>query len=652
MIKKILWSIVILSLLASFPLIQDRYDAETSTKRVEIVVDYDKVSRLIERSIDGLTEQDALAFLKQVGVTSFAIHEQSIRDYVDLGLVQLYTTNHLNIFEDGETLPPNHSIMLFSRHLSSEEIENYQSMIMQAMPDTASTIVWGEHSAVLFNKPVTSIQNQTIGFDFFKARELRDMGFHLVPRISTSRDWQEQWLAHQFEQLHALDVRTVIFSGTTVLGHPDQQEMQQAVDWFNQYEMNVGAIEFHDQTGMDKFAQQIEKRIIRLFSVSEQGMGDPVNETIETLALAIQERNARLVYLNVPFPSLSQPNTEAEPVLKKVNSLVYGLNQSIKANGYELGLASPFTHPVVKEKGWHNLVIILGALALLSLLAAQFHKHLIYFPIPLGLLAYALARAIDQTVLIHQAFALAAAIAAPALATICIYQWIMKQKQTPKAKVSWSVLLFIISSIISLYGAVVTVSLLNSIDFVKYLDQFRGVKILYFMPMILVGLYLLIGQDTKNIWNRTLTVYNTHIQVKHLIWGGLVLVIAWYYLSRSGNDATVLPYELEFRQLLNDLYGGVRPRTKEVFIGHPLFILATYLILKYKKGGLLLIGGAIGQMSIVSTFTHLHTPLAISLERTISGLVSGAVIGLLLILLWNAGEKVWRKRGRQITHAE
>lgn len=650
MIKKFLWGIVILSLLASFPLIQDRYNSETSTKQVEVVVDYDKTLKLLDRSTDGVTEEEALDFLKRVGVTSLAIHEQSLRDYVDQGLVQLYTTNHLNLFEDGETLPPNHSIILFSKHLTQEQIQTYQSMILQSMPEISTPLEWRGNPAVLVEKAMASIQNQTVGFDFVKAHALRELGFHLVPRVSTSRDWQEQWLQTQFGKLNELDVRTIIFSGTTVLGHPHPDELDQAAAWFNQYDMNIGEIEFHEQQGYKKFSQLIDKRIIRLLSVSEQDMGDSTNKIVDMLSLGVTERNIRLVYLNVPSPTLSQPNTEARPELEKINTIVHDLYQNIRTKGYELGAASTFVNQALKEKGWHNLAIILGALAALSLLAEKYNRKLIYFPIPLGLLVYGLARFLDKTLLVHQAFSLAAAIAVPTLATILIYQW-ARQKQELKGKVAWSVILFLISSLISLYGAVVVVSLLNSLDFVKYLDQFRGVKILYFTPMLLVALYLFMGLKTDNLWSRTVSIYNKQIQVKHLIWGGLALVAAGYYLSRSGNAAVTLPFEAEFRQLLNDIY-GVRPRTKEVFIGHPLFVLAVYFVLKYKKGAFLFIGGVIGQMSIVSTFTHLHTPLLISLERTISGLISGALVGLLLILLWSIIERVWSKRGRKEIHAE
>jgi hypothetical protein len=105
---------------------------------------------------------------------------------------------------------------------------------------------------------------------------------------------------------------------------------------------------------------------------------------------------------------------------------------------------------------------------------------------------------------------------------------------------------------------------------------------------------------------------------------------------RSGNDAGpgVPGFELAFRSVLNRVF-GVRPRTKEILIGHPLLILALARAAGGKNvGRWLLLGlGTIGQVSLVNTFTHLHTPLAVSVARTLHGLWLGTAIGVALYLI-------------------
>ncbi|MFB0527855.1 MAG: DUF5693 family protein, partial [bacterium] len=95
----------------------------------------------------------------------------------------------------------------------------------------------------------------------------------------------------------------------------------------------------------------------------------------------------------------------------------------------------------------------------------------------------------------------------------------------------------------------------------------------------------------------------------------------------------------------------VRPRIKEFLIGHPLMILGIYLYLKggsrnlkvaqfakeenlrlrAKSWQLFVILGIIGQVSIINSFCHAHTPLVISLARTINGIWLGIIIGVLLV---------------------
>ena len=109
---------------------------------------------------------------------------------------------------------------------------------------------------------------------------------------------------------------------------------------------------------------------------------------------------------------------------------------------------------------------------------------------------------------------------------------------------------------------------------------------------------------------------------------------------RTGNEsAAVSAWELALRARLDDLL-AVRPRTKEFLIGHPLMLLLLFLGYRDKYLPILAIG-IIGQVSLVNTFAHIHTPLVISLVRTFNGLWLGIILGLLLIGLVKIGKRVW-----------
>ena len=130
---------------------------------------------------------------------------------------------------------------------------------------------------------------------------------------------------------------------------------------------------------------------------------------------------------------------------------------------------------------------------------------------------------------------------------------------------------------------------------------------------------------------------------------GILAVAGLVYISRTGNEsAFVSGFELQLRTALDQLL-GVRPRTKEFLIGHPLMLVALYYGFRYRYGVGILALGMIGQVSLVNTFAHIHTPIIISLIRTGYGLLFGLIVGVGLIwairlmLAYTAGQD-WEVR--------
>ena len=105
-------------------------------------------------------------------------------------------------------------------------------------------------------------------------------------------------------------------------------------------------------------------------------------------------------------------------------------------------------------------------------------------------------------------------------------------------------------------------------------------------------------------------------------------------MLRSGNDAGVgvSGLELRFRALLDRvLY--VRPRTKEIFIGHPALWAAIWLMLRRETAwaSVFFVAAALGLVSVLNTFCHIHTPLALSFARVFNGAWVGAIGGVALV---------------------
>jgi len=127
--------------------------------------------------------------------------------------------------------------------------------------------------------------------------------------------------------------------------------------------------------------------------------------------------------------------------------------------------------------------------------------------------------------------------------------------------------------------------------------------------------------------------WNAEVRVWHVALAlGAVAALAVVVLRR-GNDPVigVSEIELTLRQTLGELFA--RPRFKEL-LGHPLALLGLGLTAwpSWSRWALLT-GGVVAQASILNSFSHYHTPLTISLERTLVALVGGLVIGLVALPL-------------------
>ncbi len=93
--------------------------------------------------------------------------------------------------------------------------------------------------------------------------------------------------------------------------------------------------------------------------------------------------------------------------------------------------------------------------------------------------------------------------------------------------------------------------------------------------------------------------------------------------------------EIKIRAMLEQIFYA-RPRSKEIFIGHPAFILAIGAFLKkFPKMicFILILAATIGQSSMVETFAHMRTPIFMSFMRGVDGVIPGAMIGAILILI-------------------
>lgn len=177
---------------------------------------------------------------------------------------------------------------------------------------------------------------------------------------------------------------------------------------------------------------------------------------------------------------------------------------------------------------------------------------------------------------------------------------------------------FLLYSFLSLAGGILISVLLSGNEFFLRIDQFRGTKIVLVLPIVIAAIYLY-----RNDWREVIT---KKVNFGHfLIFLIIGLIFALFLVRSSDNPSFLLPGEDRLRSSLENIF-WVRPRTKEFLFGHPLLILGLFLLNRP-----LIILGLIGQVSIINTFLHLHTPFLVSFYRVCLGIFLGTIFGLILI---------------------
>ena len=216
-----------------------------------------------------------------------------------------------------------------------------------------------------------------------------------------------------------------------------------------------------------------------------------------------------------------------------------------------------------------------------------------------------------------------------------------------------------IASLFSMAGGIIIHGNLAGAEGILKLSEFRGVTLSMALPVLIFAAWAWQAETLADAWDATTNRLSGYLERVTTLWQAPIrygdvafILIAMgaigVVLLRSGNDSllSVLSLESLFRDNLEQLF-SVRPRTKEL-LGHPLLMLFLLSIAWRTRISVMLgIGALLGQISILNTFCHLHTPLELTITRVLLGLGLGAATGLvwciLAIAIGNAW--MWGKRG-------
>jgi hypothetical protein len=645
-------AVLAVALLASLAVAFFRVRTESHARRVEIAMDWTDFDALA-RAYD-YNPAAFLIALRRAGLTSLALTEELGANVGDDG--KAFASTGAALVNQARLAPirdpllarlvREHRIREGAVYLLVSDASTYHryraALALHFMPKSIRILRPTQPWLIEVRTQVDYFNTTALGIPTRQIELARRLALLVVPRFQNDERFAAPQIDSLFDDVLGYDpkVSTVIFFGLNnqVLGYPDH--LQETADAFKRHSFNFGSIETYDpsqvQKGNDTLARFIPGRTVRVQAIAKTELDKlKLDDVVARYVLGVRERNIRVVYLRPWAHRDGDLSIEATNV-----EMVKAIADELKADGFRLGRATP----IPLYRGNNRILIGLAALAAPSIFVLLLDAFG-WYRRRIAVAAYALTIALYLAGLLahHDAFARSAIALAGALLfavaalLVLIPAWNERPAQRQGAQFVRSLGWTLAATGVALLGALVVVGVLSSPLTMEEIERFRGVRlILALPPLVALCLYLFDRRFGSGV-QRARDVFLSPVMVYQLVAGVAIVALGALMLVRSGNDSEVSPsaFELTLRHVLTHVL-SVRPRFKEFLIGFPCMMLLPALLPPHRRavGWLLALGIGVGVGDVIDTFSHLHTPLEISVLRIVNGLIVGAVIGIVLIWLY------------------
>jgi len=630
-----------------------RAPVEVRDDTVGLFVDYDELWRIANAS-HSLELYDMMRMAYDAGATGIVIRERILADWEIAGDIisigggqfrlQLETMTDASAHALIDQINPDGTYIFTRDQLVFDQIFNQ----LEAKERYPTYFEFLDYMVIGTRMHSVERGNLGVGFPIAQLEHAAEIGFHIIPRIRTWDPVTEESLSAEMTWISKIPNLVAIgFNDSTMPGGGDDPYIQDKLaEAVGALELPLVSFEFFTQIGLGGIATRTDNGFMRVHAIAENELNHyrNVQDAANRFSLAATERNISFIYLR--FMGLMNPAASMGRNLE----LIEFIRAELERNGLIVGVPEPipdFSIPFIAFVIIGAGIIAAGGWLLTIVAEPFFAKKKWQLPFILLLLfAFAvwIGGLIFMPAFIRRFFALAAAIILPSLGIILVLlnrsKWppfganIMTADGSAVCKIKLTIRAIVhllIMSTLTLSGAFIMSALLSEPAFMVKLDTFIGVNVAQLIPLALVPFILWVREeDWFGLINGTV---KSHVKVWQLALSLIMLAALALFFMRTGNENpdAVLDLELRFRQLLHDIL-GVRPRTSEFLIGHPLMLVLLYFGYKFNMFPLL-IAGVLGQASLMNTYAHLHTPVLVSLERSLHGLWMGIAVGVVLIIV-------------------
>jgi hypothetical protein len=656
--RRILLVLLAIGLLASAYVGARRYKHEADARRVEIVMD-DADFADLAKSYD-YDQGQFLVALRRAGLTSLAVAEELGGAVSSSPAAAVYQGSAL--LDQARLAPladPLFARLTAAHALRADDVyliaydaptaQRYREQLALAFSPRSVRVLRAALPTVFaIRTQATYFTTVGLGLPADRVALAKRFGLLLVPRLQND----ERFKAPQIDALlhraiAGQRVRTVIFFGlrNQVLGFPDN--LAATADAFKRLKLNFGTIEFYDpkqaQAGNDELARGLAGRLVRVEAISKVEQ-DKLTPTVivERYVLGVRERNVRVVYLRPFAHAWDGRSIEATNV-----ELVHRIAARLRAEGFTLGGASPI-YPFVVQPWLIALAsLAIPAIVLWVLASIGFEdRRLLAGAIVLDLALVVAGYALHHDLAARKVLALIAGIVFPTAGVLAVAPAFTRGFDSTRAAILEGLRLLILALAVTLAGALVIVGLLSTPLTMVEIDHFSGVKLVLLLPPLLaLGFYLFTPAFGARL-DDPAAAANAPVRLYQLLGGAVLIAAAYLVLIRSGNQSDIAPsnFELALRAHLTTIL-SVRPRFKEFLAGFPAVFLVPGLWAADRRaiGWLVVLAIGMGLGDVIDTFSHLHTPLPVSLLRIINGAVLGAIVGAAVVWLYRRLRGRWQR---------
>ena len=612
-----------------------RISLEKSNIYVETLADFNEFRELSRK--EGWTVDELFIKLKENGASSVAISEDTLSSLELEGKISVFSSKEirkLSLNESYEVTLPTGISALGGLWIHSDDEKLLDRIYRHLSWKYSDKSLVRSHPNLLFiNKSNHGLMERVgLGFSEEYINLAEKHGLGVVLRVYNFPEMSLETASKIINEMpFPSTVSALIFADEEMFGM--RSDLNKIIELFKNRSYRIGWIEFDTQEGIKNYLKILTSSypFVRVHEITRKEM-DLVyspDRAIARWVRAVKDRSLKMLYFRCfLLDEKKYVSNLTDFNLKYLKKTVDELEKS----GFKIAqspterLNEPrksIGNPSFVEKIFLNISLMVGVLILLKLSFLPQINDLV-------LLIYVIFVLVMLFLFPEKATHISGLIGAISYSSI---GYILATKSIENSSSSFiknSFRYLFLLVIPSVCGGILIAGLYSSVDYLLKFDQFHGIKLAFIVPLIFSFTWSL-----KKYGKRVFALLQKPMTIISIVILLAVVVSLFLYIIRSDNTLILKPTALEDRSrtfLENTLIA--RPRNKEFLVGYPaaLIFVAFLMRKEFALLPILAIFIQMGQVSVVNTFCHFHSPLALTMLRTANGFWLGALIGFFIVL--------------------